>query len=1195
MGFAGQIFAARVAVGLAVPSSQALSSAGQTLANGISGIYGQLNKKRVEAAKQREGAARAEMQKADNELAMFRANAGSKLRSASADQLAQLNKNSKVAQNAIKSSALSSSNLMGQLQTSLQPKLAGQMMQGVSRSMSNLEKAQQMTKNFVGLKKSEQDIVMKTAQMNADNAKAALKLADEESVKIKDRIALKIKEGEEMQKDWKRLSPQRKKKLKEFNEELDAMRKIADQGKENRLELQKKVNESENELVVMKQVSNATDLSTRKIKGEEEALSKNAKTSKTKYEKAKKDATKVIKQATTAATQFGQKIAQNAQTMSVNFTNALRDTIAVMTAFYYKLSQNTQELIAFERELMNANSVFAVTKDELFATSNQIVEFGQQFGLEMQNGATGLYQLASAGLSADEAMQFLPHTLKLSMAVQGDHNTIAKLTTQTLAGFSMEADKAGEITDKFAHAIQKSLIEYEDLSSAVKFALPFFTATGQSVDQLLGALQVLTNRALEAGIAGRGLRQALAEFAENADNNEAAFRKMGIEIKTATGEMKPLTEIASDFATVVGEDTVSNTELLTTLIDDLNVRGATAFIHLVQASDEFTQAVHDTENATGELDRMVKEQNESMSAQIQILKNNVQMMFFYRDAAYEGTEFMNGFHEAIVNGIKSLQDLFVTQENGAYVLTTFGKEIQQIAIRGVKVLGDLLVQTVTFLKNFTKEGMVSTDMLKLFTLPLKITLDVLQMLGPNFVKMLLYYQVLNKILPISVLLQSAMNKEGMIHNMVTATGNKLGTIGTAISTAANFLRENGIRGTYRKTAAMLAEIKVERTKMATGVGLNAIMGAEIVLTNNATKAYIKKAIAMAAAMLPYVAIAAAVGLLIGALYVVNKETGVFSDLMYTVGQEMGALKGVFLEVFENTIYPFIYRIGLEFMALSAIIGFAMIAIAPYIEKYVINPFKFLLFEVLVPIGKFIIDVLVWAINGVIWAVKGVVKVVKAVYDGIVGVYDKFMNTLNLIKIYGPFAINQLKLKLIDLKDKTIEAIREKTMAFLEAYVELGDYIKDTLQGVFEDLLVKMEPLFSGAAAMRDAFKDAATYIADLVASLNVLDLDVLDKLSVLDPREYLATGGYVKPMASGGMIGSRRPYMVGERGPELFMPSSSGQVINNSRTESIMRQGLNAGPAMKGGAQEMVVSQLVVGNAKLKNTRMGVDTFAGVV
>ena len=45
--------------------------------------------------------------------------------------------------------------------------------------------------------------------------------------------------------------------------------------------------------------------------------------------------------------------------------------------------------------------------------------------------------------------------------------------------------------------------------------------------------------------------------------------------------MLQLTEIARNFANVVGEDTVNNTELLSTLIEDLNVRGATAFIHLV--------------------------------------------------------------------------------------------------------------------------------------------------------------------------------------------------------------------------------------------------------------------------------------------------------------------------------------------------------------------------------------------------------------------------------------------------------------------------------------------------------------------------------------------------------------------------------------------------------------------------------------
>jgi hypothetical protein len=86
------------------------------------------------------------------------------------------------------------------------------------------------------------------------------------------------------------------------------------------------------------------------------------------------------------------------------------------------------------------------------------------------------------------------------------------------------------------------------------------------------------------------------------------------------------------------------------------VRGATAFIHLVQASDEFTQAVKDTENAGGQLDEMVKIQNASLQAQVQILKTNIFSIFAFRDAAYEGTEFLNGFHEAVHNLVNGFKD-----------------------------------------------------------------------------------------------------------------------------------------------------------------------------------------------------------------------------------------------------------------------------------------------------------------------------------------------------------------------------------------------------------------------------------------------------------------------------------------------------------------------------------------------------------
>ena len=53
MGFAGQVFAARIAVGLAVPSAGALNRTGGVLAKAAGGIYSALAGKRKAAAAER--------------------------------------------------------------------------------------------------------------------------------------------------------------------------------------------------------------------------------------------------------------------------------------------------------------------------------------------------------------------------------------------------------------------------------------------------------------------------------------------------------------------------------------------------------------------------------------------------------------------------------------------------------------------------------------------------------------------------------------------------------------------------------------------------------------------------------------------------------------------------------------------------------------------------------------------------------------------------------------------------------------------------------------------------------------------------------------------------------------------------------------------------------------------------------------
>ena len=440
------------------------------------------------------------------------------------------------------------------------------------------------------------------------------------------------------------------------------------------------------------------------------------------------------------------------QNAFANYRDALQQTILTLTVFYYKLNETIRGFQEFERELINAQSIFQTTNETLFTLSNQIVRFGQEFGVSYENAAEGLYQFASAGLSAEDSIKVLNDTLKLSMAVQGDHNTISKLTTQVIFGFGLQMDEATEVTDKFAHAINKSLIEYQDLASAIKFSMPFFVSSGQSLDTLLGALQILTNRALEAGIAGRGLRQALAEFTQHADDNAAAFRQLGVEILDTEGNMFDLTHIAHQFNQALGEQ-ATDMEVMMTLMDDLNIRGATAFIHLVQNADEFSAAVDDLKNSAGAAHEMAMIQQEALANQIQIIKNALMAPFLLADQQSVAEGQMNEFATAVHGVVQNLKDMLLVETENGVALTKLGYQIREVAITGIEELGKVLDRVVKLVLEFTDAGLINMNLLKLYFLPLSILVGAFEALGPDIVRVGLALHILNKTLPLITLSQ----------------------------------------------------------------------------------------------------------------------------------------------------------------------------------------------------------------------------------------------------------------------------------------------------------------------------------------------------------------------------------------------------------------------------------------------------------
>ena len=81
-------------------------------------------------------------------------------------------------------------------------------------------------------------------------------------------------------------------------------------------------------------------------------------------------------------------------------------------------------------------------------------------------------------------------------------------------------------------------------------------------------------------------------------------------------------------------------------------------------------------------------------------------------------------------------------------------------------------------------------------------------------------------------------------------------------------------------------------------------------------------------------------------------------------------------------------------------------------------------------------------------------------------------------------------------------------------------------------------IVKGTSSVADAFKQMA---AQLI--MQAIQLFVIDKI----------TGGFlsfVKGLtgkAIGGSVQAGQPYMVGERGPEMFVPNQSGSIIPNDK------------------------------------------------
>tara|TARA_R110000772_G_scaffold49971_2_gene115051 strand:+ start:272 stop:2137 length:1866 start_codon:yes stop_codon:yes gene_type:complete len=132
-----------------------------------------------------------------------------------------------------------------------------------------------------------------------------------------------------------------------------------------------------------------------------------------------------------------------------------------------------------------------------------------------------------------------------------------------------------------------------------------------------------------------------------------------------------------------------------------------------------------------------------------------------------------------------------------------------------------------------------------------------------------------------------------------------------------------------------------------------------------------------------------------------------------------------------------------------------------------------------------------------------------------------------------------------IRDSIVE-VQSPLKDFSDSMPTLNQAMEAVVVGGMKSLEDSLVGLVKGTMSVKDAFKSMATsVINDLIRM--AIQQQITAPLAQMFGLQAAAPSVPLGPRAIGGSVQSGQPYMVGERGAEMFVPNQSGSIIPNNR------------------------------------------------
>ena len=302
-----------------------------------------------------------------------------------------------------------------------------------------------------------------------------------------------------------------------------------------------------------------------------------------------------------------------------------------------------------------------------------------------KDAAESYFFLASAGLDAKQSIEALPQVAQFAQAGMFDMAQATDLLTdaQSALGLTVKDDvtvnmqNMVRVSDTLVQANRQANATVQQFSEALtNRAGAALRALGKDVEEGVAVLAAYADQGEKGQRAGEQLNIVLRDLQKSVLDNRSAFDQAGVTVFDAGGEMANLGEIIGDLEDhLAGLSDEQKRVALTTLgFQEESLASLTTLLGTSDAIRDYETALRD---ATGTTQSVAGKQLQSLAAQFDLLRSDVEVTMIGIGAAISPVEALFGPLSATLSWVSGL-----FESNNRFA---------RIAAQGVAILGGGLV------------------------------------------------------------------------------------------------------------------------------------------------------------------------------------------------------------------------------------------------------------------------------------------------------------------------------------------------------------------------------------------------------------------------------------------------------------------------------------------------------------------------